>query len=234
MKKNNKAKKISLSSPSGPSRRRLLDRIVTYIEEKSLLWMILGVMVVVGVGTFTVWRNYRDKRELAAQEAIWPAETHLRDHLYDLALEGGMGDMGLLEVIEEYVDTKAGNLANFYIGVIYLERKEYEKAISYLEAFDGKGTFMQPRVWSLLGDIYCDLKNYDKALSYYLEAANDMRNEFTTPGYLIKAALLYEELGQVEKALACYEDVCKSFPLCEEYLTAVKHASRLKVLREGS
>ena len=201
-----------------------------HLQGSSKLLIALGVVVGGCMLVFGVMQNRREKRELAAQTAIWPAEAYLREEAYHLALEGGGGDMGLLEIIEKFEGTKAGNLAHFYAAVAYLEREkvDYDAALEHLKAFELKDSFMQFRVWCLIGDIYCDKKEYEKALDYYHKAAEHMPNKFTTPTYLFRAAFVYEELKEYEKARACYERVYTLFPKCRRVNEAIKHESRLR------
>ena len=43
-----------------------------------------------------------------------------KDSLYNLALNGGEGKFGMLDIIEEYSGTPAANLASYYAGTGYL------------------------------------------------------------------------------------------------------------------
>ena len=55
------------------------------------------------------------------------------DSLFNLAFNGGEGKYGFLDIVDEYSGTKAANLANYSIGMSYLNLKEYGNAIMYLE-----------------------------------------------------------------------------------------------------
>lgn len=222
-------KRISIEDISVSSQPSKKERISIFLQNKSLLWIFLALSFVIGGGSALFWKNYREKREKAAEEAIWPAESYLREESYDLALEGGRGNIGLLEIVEKYKNTKAGNLAHFYIATIYLKKKNYKETIRCLNSFDQEKSFLQPRIWCLLGGIYSDQKNYKKALSYYLKAVEHMPNEFSTPEYLLKAGFTYEKLAQYKKAEECFERIYTCFPKCAQSATAMKHASRLKV-----
>lgn len=196
----------------------------------ALLFLGIGLIASLGV------RQYRrDRRELAAQQAIWPAEIYLREGNYEMALEGGGGDMGVLEIIDKFEHTKAGNLAHFYAAIAYLNKKARDEAaaIEHLQAFQGTDSFMQARVWGLLGDLHCDQKAYTTAIEYYEKAAAHMPNPFTSPAYLFSAALAYEELQEYEQARSCYERVYTLFPTCEAAHAAIKEESRLKQLAQS-
>ena len=51
------------------------------------------------------------------------------DSLFRLALNGGEGKYGFLDIVDEYSGTKAANLANYSIGMSYLNLKEYDNGV---------------------------------------------------------------------------------------------------------
>ena len=53
------------------------------------------------------------------------------DSLYNsLALNGGEGKYGMLDIINEYGGSPAANLANYYAGMSYLNLKDYQNAVN--------------------------------------------------------------------------------------------------------
>lgn len=203
-----------------------------YLRNYQKVWLLLGISFGGIIGFFSLRYARHQKRELAAKQAIWPAEAYLREGKYDLALEGGGGDMGLLDMLAQFGDTKAGNLARLYAAVAYLgkEPKDEEAAIKYLKDFKGEQSFMQARVWSLLGDIYLDRGAYEEAKVYYDKAAHHMPNGFTTPDYLCKAAFVCEQMRDYQGAIGYYERIYTRFPKSERAQEAMKHESRVRQL----
>ena len=206
-------------------------------------WIGVGVMVCISASVLGLagYKKYRAGKEASANHEIWTAEAHLRKgnqlleaqderyvEEYERALQGGGGELGLLDIIKEYGRTKAGNLARFYVGKIYFHQKNYAEALKYLKAFGEQKTFMQARVWCMIGDIYAEQKQYPMALSYYQKAVDYASNKFTTPYYLMKAARVHEVMGEYAKALTCYERICSLYPSSKKYGEARKHASRVK------
>ena len=57
------------------------------------------------------------------------------DSLYRRALNGGEGKYGFLDIIENYKGTPAAKLAKYSAGMAYLNLKQYENAIAYLDEF---------------------------------------------------------------------------------------------------
>ena len=83
--------------------------------------VVLGIM---GYNRFIAEPNAKEAmNEMAtAQEYFNEAMTNTtaQDSLFNLALNGAEGKFGLLDIIEEYGSTPAGNLANYYAGTAYL------------------------------------------------------------------------------------------------------------------
>ena len=118
----------------------------------------------------------------------------------------------MIDIVDQYGGTPAGNLANYYAGMAYLNLKDYQNAITYLSDFScddavpcaiGKGG---------IGDAFVQLNQPEDALGYYEEAANMISNEFTTPMYLLKAANVALTLGNNSKALGYLNRIKDEYP----------------------
>jgi TolA-binding protein len=80
-----------------------------------------------------------------------------------------------------------------------------------------------------IGDCYLELDDKEKAASFYLKAGQRKKNSFTSPLYLRKAGLVFENLQQYEKALKAYETIEKDYPETEEGRQIKKYIAALKV-----
>ena len=58
-----------------------------------------------------------------------------------------------------------------------------------------------------------EMKKYEDAANKYLEAANMLENELTTPMYLMKAGLCSEEIKNFPKATEFYQRIADDFPI---------------------
>ena len=76
------------------------------------------------------------------------------DSLYNLAINGGQGKYGFLDITEVYKNTRAANIANYSIGMAYLNIKKYENAILYLEKFDSDDIFLMSISLGSIGDCF--------------------------------------------------------------------------------
>ena len=146
----------------------------------------------------------------------------------DRALEGDGNNLGFIEIINDYSLTEAANLAHYYAGACFLKKGEYISAVEHLSKFSSSDLLVQARAYALIGDANVEMGNLDEAVTYYNKAANYEPNEFTTPAYLMKAAVVYELKEDYKSALNCYETIVKEYVNSNEYQTARKHKARLE------
>jgi TolA-binding protein len=71
----------------------------------------------------------------------------------------------------------------------------------------------------MLGDAYSELKDYDNAATYYKKAAGKSPNEFTTPLFLKKLGLVYEQQKDFEAALKSYKQIKENYTKSAEAAT---------------
>jgi tetratricopeptide (TPR) repeat protein len=110
------------------------------------------------------------------------------DSLFTLVLKGSDGKQGVVDIAANFSGTDAGNLANYYAGISYLNTKKYDEAIKYLESFKSSDAVLSTLAMGALGDANAQKNKLDQALSYYVKAAdNDKESDFTRPFYLLKA-----------------------------------------------
>ena len=152
------------------------------------------------------------------------------DSLLNLGLEGADGKYGFVDIAESYSGTKAGNLANYYAGVSYLQLKQYDKAIEYLSKFNSDDEMLGPISLGAIGDAFSDINQPKDALEYYEKAANKKDNEFTTPLYLFKAGEIAMNLKEFKKAEDFFTKIKENYSKSdqgrdiEKFINAAKYA----------
>jgi len=137
------------------------------------------------------------------------------------------GNYGFLEIIEDFGPTKAGNLARFYAGYIFIKQGDFESALEYLEAFTSSDDLVQARAYALMGDAYMELGNYADAASEYMRAAEYKTNKEISPIYYKKAAVAFESQTDFSRAKDIYDLIVEEFPESSYYQDARKQAARL-------
>lgn len=189
---------------------------------------ILGIIGVIAVGVlgYLAYSQFiqAPKESSAANEMYYPQQyfdqalnnATAKDSLYDLALNGGEGKYGFLDIIDEYPGTKAANLANYSAGMAYLNMQKYQEAISHLENFSSDDAILGALAKGGLGDAFMQLGQPSDALGYYESAMAHSNNDYTAPKFLYKAGVAALELGQKDKALQYFERIKIDFSDSDE------------------
>ena len=198
-------------------------------NNKNKIFTVLGVIVVLLLG-FSIFSYIKNNQNNTAQEEMFQAVYYFEKDSLVQALNGDGNNYGFLEIIDEYGLSDAANLSKFYAGVSYLKLGNYENAINYLDEFSSSDLLIQARAYSLIGDAYVEIGDYDNAIYYFKKASNENPNEFFTPSYLLKLAIVYEETGDLESALDTYEEIIEEFKNSPEFQTSLKNKSRIEGL----
>ncbi|OJV17828.1 MAG: hypothetical protein BGO30_07740 [Bacteroidetes bacterium 41-46] len=192
--------------------------------KKPLLYGAIAIIAIAAIG-FAYQHLYRKPLINEALAQTFMAEQHFRSDSFALALNGDGNSLGFAQIIDEY-GNKAGEAIYLYAGVSELHLGNYESAIAYLKKYNGKDPVLKARSISNIGDAYAGLENYKEAVSNYLKAADFADNAFAA-GYLLKAGIIYEELGDTAKALEAYNKIKDKYPQSVEGFDIDKYISRL-------
>lgn len=206
-----------------------LSKSEQFIErnQKILTYVVIGIIVVILL--FFGYKKYiSGPKEKTAQTMMYTAEIYFEKDSVDLALFGDGESYGFMDIIDDYGSTAAGNLSKYYAGICYYKKGEYEDAITYLKKFSGDDVIVPGMALAAIGDAHVQLGELDKAVKYYNDAANNSKNDFTTPTFLMKAAWTYEILGDWANAKSTYEEIKKDYPKSREAREIDKYLSRTK------
>jgi TolA-binding protein len=198
--------------------------------------IVLGIIgvIVLALGSVFGYRYYIDNQEDQAQKEMFQAVRYFEQYIdagsdsLKVALQGDGNNLGLLDIIDSYSGTPAANLANFYVGVIYLKQAKFKAARLYLEDFSSSDQLIQARAYSLIGDTYMEENDFSNAASYYEKASGYKPTKEFSPGYLMKAALAYEKLNKNDKAMQVYEKVIAQYSESLEAQSAKKYLAKLE------
>lgn len=200
------------------------------MENQKSLGFIIGGIVVLVLLYFGYQQFYLSPRAEKAATEIYKAQQYAEvDSLYGKAIEGDGSFAGFKEIAEEYNNTKSANVANAYLGGLYLRQGKFQEAIQALEKYTETGSeVLDPLVVGLLGDAHSELKDFKKAASYYKSAADKNKNSFTTPLMLKKLGLVYEAQNENKQALETYKKILSDFPTSAEATLAPALVSRVE------
>lgn len=189
-------------------------------KNQKYIFIIVGIATVIVLGYLGFSKFIQEPKESEAMNDMFKAQQYFdqavngteKDSLFTLALNGGEGKFGMLDIIEEYKGTNAANLANYYAGMAYLNMQDYQNAITYLSNFSSDDETLGPIAKGGIGDAFVQLNQPEDALDYYVKAAKMQINNYTTPMYLYKAGNIAMQLGLNDKALQYFTRIKEEFP----------------------
>ncbi|MDB5132414.1 MAG: hypothetical protein JWR02_2163 [Mucilaginibacter sp.] len=180
-------------------------------NQKSLIF--IGAAIVAMVIIYIAYqRLYIAPREITAANQMHVAQDFWAKKDWDKAIKGDAGYPGFEKIVNDYSNTKAANLAYFYLGTAYLNKGEYQKAIDNLTNYRGGDIMVAAEAFGNTGDAYVELKDYDKAETYFKKAADKAKNKFLTPFYLKKLGLVYEAQHDNKSADEAYKTIKSEYP----------------------
>ena len=195
-----------------------------YIEKnKKALIIVASAIVVIGLGIWAYIGLVANPRQVRAAEDMFPAEQHLNEGNYELALNGNDNHLGFLDIIDQYGCTKSGNLAKYYAGVCELNLGKYDEAIGHLKSYKGRDIFTGAMALMMIGDAYCEMEDFSQAVNYYGKAVNASDDAVVTPAALWKQGMTFLSMGEKEQAKSCFEQIKQNYPQSIEYNEADKY-----------
>ncbi len=199
-------------------------------ENTKSLTVIGGAIVALVLLYFGYQKFYLAPRAEKAKNEMFKAEEYVAiDSLKDRAIKGDGSYQGFEKIADEYSNTKSANVANAYLGGLYLQKGQYQKAVDVLGNYSSTGSpIIDPLVLGMLGDAYTELKDYGKAATYYKKAAEKNDNNFTSPLFLKKLGLIYEEQKDLEAALEAYKKIKQKYPSSQEASLVDAYIARTK------
>jgi len=197
------------------------SRTEAWVEKNQKYILSIVGIIAIGVLGYLAYEQFIQKpKETEAMNEMFQAQSYYemaltaepKDSLYNLALNGGEGKYGFIDIIDNYGSTDAGNLANYYAGMAYLNTNKYQEAIDHLDNFSSDDAFLGPISKGAIGDAFVQLEQNDEALKYYEEAANMRDNELTTPRFLLKAGITALQLGKQDDAMKHFKKITEQYP----------------------
>src|SRR3970040_2775521 len=188
-------------------------------KNQKIIIGVVGAIAVVLVGYLAYQKFVAAPKEDEAATEMFQAQQYFQqatdgvasDSVYKLSLKGAEGKFGFVDIADKYSGTDAGNLANYYAGIAYLNTGKYTEAIEYLGNFKSEDIVLSALAKGAIGDAYAQNKQPKEALDYYLKAIAAKKNDFTTTRFLLKAGKTALELGKKEDALKYFTDIKDNF-----------------------
>jgi len=189
------------------------------VKNQKNIFIAVGLIAAIVLGGLGYKKFIQDPKESSAMNDMFKAQQYFeqaltgteKDSLYNLALHGGEGKYGMLDIVNEYGGTNAANLANYYAGMAFLHTQNYENAIKHLSDFSSDDEALGPLAQGGIGDAFVQLNQPEDGLDYYEKAFGMKTNNFTTPLFLYKAGTIALQLGENDKALKYFSRIKDEF-----------------------
>jgi tetratricopeptide (TPR) repeat protein len=167
----------------------------------------IASIVVGGVALLAIiWFSYKQFIFNPANEksktAYWRAMVFMQNDEKEQALEE------FLRVAKQYDGKIGGEISQYMAGRLYMDQGEFKTALSYLEKAKVDDLYLGTLIIGLQGDCQVELGDFKNAVSLYEKAAKRKPNEFTTPMFMMKAALIHEmKLNNFKEAEKLYKKI---------------------------
>jgi len=185
----------------------------------------VGVLVVAVAGYLLYYQFIRLPKEKKSENSYWYAMNMIEKDSTDIVIQE------LNSSVKKYDGLKGGEVSQFMLARQHMNKGEFEKARKMLDNVKVNDTYVSALVLGLQGDCYSEEKKYKEAASKYQKAARKSTNDWTTPMFLMKAALCAEELLDFEAALRLYKEIKNDYSTFASSKTIDKYISRVSNLK---
>ena len=192
---------------------------------KIIYGVVIGVLVIALVA-LAYNRFILQPKKAQATDQMVKAEQWFQAGEYELALTGDDNDLGFEDIIKQY-GSKAGEAVYLYAGIAKLQTGAPEEALKYLKKYEGKDPILMGKAQACIGDAYADLENYAEAINWYKKAAKTSDNALAA-GYLLKAGIASEAIGNDAQALSFYKEIKDQWSNAPEALEIDKYITRIE------
>lgn len=175
---------------------------------KVLRYVTIGVgVLVIAILGYLLYRQfvYKPANE-KSKNSYWEGLNYAAKDSTALAIDY------LESEVKKYDGKIGGEVAQFVLARQLMSNKDFKGAIKNLEGVDVEDTYVSIMTIGLHADCLSEMKKYEEAANMYLEAADMVENELTTPMYLMKAGLCAEEIKNFPKAAEFYQRLVDDYP----------------------
>ncbi|MBQ6762158.1 MAG: tetratricopeptide repeat protein [Bacteroidales bacterium] len=191
-----------------------------------IIYGCVAAVLLIALAILAYNRFVLQPKKAEAQEEMFRAEQKFAQGDYELALNGDDNNLGFEDIIAKY-GTKGGESVYLYAGACALQLGQFDKAIEYFKKYDGGDKILLSRAQAGIGDALVGLEDYKGALAAYEKAAATVDDLFAA-GYLLKAGMVAEEMGDKDKALSLYKEIKDQYPQAPEAMDIDKYITRIE------
>jgi tetratricopeptide (TPR) repeat protein len=201
-------------------------------NKKTIISAIVAVVVIVA-GVFLYKNFYAAPRELKAQEALFKGQELFEQDAFEQALNGDSASyIGFVKIADQYSGTKAGNLSKAYAGLCYAQMGEFDKAIKYLDSFNGKDEMVSAAILAAIGNCYANTDKLDKATDYLLKAAKKADSSTLSPIFLQQAGDIFMQQQKYSDAIDAYTQIKDKYFQSYQAANIEKYIEKAELLKK--
>ncbi len=191
-----------------------------------IIYGCVAAVLLIALAILAYNRFVLQPKKAEAQEEMFRAEQKFAQGDYELALNGDDNNLGFEDIIAKY-GTKGGESVYLYAGACALQTGQFDKAVEYFKKYNGGDKILLSRAQAGIGDALVGLEDYPGALAAYEKAAATVDDLFAA-GYLLKAGMVAEEMGDKDKALSLYKEIKDQYPQAPEAMDIDKYITRIE------
>lgn len=188
-----------------------------YDNKKYINYALTGLLIVV-VAVIIYVNNKRSNNEKATMElakvmSIYDAGVSDPEQ-FRIAINGRpeQGMMGLKAIVENYGNTDAGDLADYYLANALYNLGEWSEAVEYYRNFSAPEAALGASAKFGAGACYDALKEYGEAARMYEDAAKTIPGGIRAPEYMLAAGGAYARAGNGSDALRVLNQLKEDYP----------------------
>lgn len=219
----NNAEELVQEGPSTPIDSKvgqvsILDKIGDFLTLRGkIIGGIVGGIAVIILGWWGYNKFVVEPENVRTAENLYQTESHIVDtQNWAMAIKGDTlaGTYpGLEKQAANFSGYAGGNIANYDLGIAYLNSGQPAKAIEALSKVEFEDENLATITLGAMGDASINLGKYSEAADYYLQAYNRRpKNEMTAPLYMLKLGNTYELQKKYADAAKIYQDLISAFP----------------------
>jgi len=225
----------TMKAPKGISKRQELrkDAVTTvWVRLQELFYTYRSVAYAGAVGIVVLtagilgYSYLQDVREGQAEDALGEIISAYEAGEYEIALNGTEIIPGLMEIIEDYGSTGAGNMARFYAADAQFRMGEFDEALVLFQDFEGDEDLLGASALAGAADVLEIKGEYAEAGDLFEQAARTVDNDLISPGYWMEAGRAYEKAREFDEAIDAYETIQEDYPESLEALDIEFYLSR--------
>ncbi|XOV67480.1 MAG: tol-pal system YbgF family protein [Fluviicola sp.] len=183
-----------------------------------------GVLLLV-LGYFVWYQMFFIPTNEKSKDSYWEPLNYAKKDSTEVAIEG------FRSAVRKYDGKVGGEVAQFLYARQLMNQGEFNKAYKELEEVELEDSYVTVLCAGLRADCKSEMGKYSEASKMYVEAANMMDNDFTTPMYLHKAAGCAEELNDFKTARKYYKRIIDDYPQYATSREIERFYSRVKNIK---